>query len=128
VHLAPTPARDAIPLRSPEPLRSLERRPLPLRGREAGSLRREPVPLEPAEGKDGRYERRLRKAAEGFEALFYSEMIREMRRTIGGEGLFGKTGRAVYEGMFDTMLAEELARAGHLGIADLFLEQGVTRR
>ncbi len=67
-------------------------------------------------------EARIRKAAEDFEALFYAELIREMRATLGATGLFGEgPGRAIYEGMFDTMLASEMARGGRLGVADQLL-------
>ncbi len=68
-------------------------------------------------------DQRIREAAEGFEALFYAQMIKEMRKAASSEGLFGDgAGKAVYEGMFDSMMSRELARGGHLGIAKMFME------
>lgn len=74
-----------------------------------------------------RHLRRVRDAAEGFEALFYAKMLAEMRKSVSEEGLFGDgAGKEVYEGLFDDLMSREMARAGHLGIADLF-EEAVRR-
>ncbi len=70
---------------------------------------------------------RVRAAAEGFEALFYAKMLAEMRKSVSDEGLFGDgAGKEVYEGLFDDLMSREMARSGHLGIADLF-EEAVRR-
>jgi flagellar protein FlgJ len=62
---------------------------------------------------------RLREASEEFEAILLTTLVKEMRRSLGPNGLFGEgPGRTVYEGMFDTMLAGEIARGAPLGIAE----------
>ncbi len=67
-------------------------------------------------------ELRLREAAEGFESLFYRQMVQQFRKSVSENGLFGSgPGKHVYEGMFDDLLSKELASAGRLGIADFFL-------
>lgn len=67
--------------------------------------------------------RKVLEAAEGFESMFYAEMIKSMRKTVSGEGLFGKgAGKDVYEGLFDDLMSREMARSGDLGVARLFLD------
>jgi len=103
--------RELAPLRSDRPL-PIDRRP------ESGAE----VPLVDALDRAESRERRLREAGEGFEALFYRQMVQQFRKSVSENGLFGSgPGKDVYEGMFDDLLSTELARSGRLGIADFFL-------
>ncbi len=60
----------------------------------------------------------VKDAAEGFEAIFLRQMLRDLRKTttIDGEKS-GMTG--LYTDMFDDFLAEHLAKAGGVGLADV---------
>ncbi|RMD90450.1 MAG: lytic transglycosylase domain-containing protein [Calditrichaeota bacterium] len=64
----------------------------------------------------------LKEAAQGFEALFISELLKVMRKSIGksnllGEGLSGE----IYTSMFDESLARVIASNGGLGLADIIV-------
>jgi len=58
----------------------------------------------------------VEEAAQGFEAIFMRQMLRELRKTtsIDGENSYAT---AFYNDMFDDYLAEHLTRAGGLGLA-----------
>jgi flagellar protein FlgJ len=66
----------------------------------------------------------LKKACQGFEAIFLSTMVKSMRSTLPGDALFGKSqGVEVFESMYDRELADQLAASGRgIGIAE-FLEK-----
>lgn len=64
---------------------------------------------------------RLSKAGQEFEALFFSMMLKEMRKSISSEegaGLFAGEGSDTYGGMFDTFIGQHMASGGPLGIAN----------
>ncbi len=62
--------------------------------------------------------RRLREAAEAFEALVVETLLRTMREAQLEEGLFGRgPGASIYEGMFDAHVAGSLARGSPFGVA-----------
>jgi flagellar protein FlgJ len=67
---------------------------------------------------------RLRRACEDFEGLFAGLLLRQMRRTVPRDGLFGE-GAAMreYHELFDMTLAEHIGRAGGLGIAKAMYAQ-----
>lgn len=54
-----------------------------------------------------------------FEALFVSLMLKEMRQTVGGDGLFAGESSDVYGGLFDLYLGQHIAQNGGLGIKDM---------
>lgn len=66
----------------------------------------------------------LREAAKEFEAYFLQYLLKGMRRTVPKGGLID-TGFAgdIYQEMYDERLAEEMAGAGGIGLADLLVEQ-----
>lgn len=58
------------------------------------------------------------RAAQQFEELFASVLVKELRRALP-EGFFGGgTGADVYDGWLDEHLGRQLARKGRLGIGD----------
>lgn len=61
----------------------------------------------------------LRKAAQGFEALFLRQVIGSMRQAKLGEDLFGSSATNTYREMSDKQLADSLAQKGSIGIAAL---------
>lgn len=66
---------------------------------------------------------RLKRAAQNFEAIFVSQLLRNMRRSNTESGLFGNgMSGDIYGSMFDEKIAEAIASKGGLGIADIIIE------
>jgi Rod binding domain-containing protein len=61
--------------------------------------------------------RALDTAATGFESLFVSMLMKEMRHTLEEGSMFGQDKGDVLGGLFDHYLGQHLASAGALGIA-----------
>jgi len=63
----------------------------------------------------------LKKAAQEFESLFISYLLKVMRDTIEESGLTdgGGFGKSIYTELFDQELSRSVAQRGALGIADL---------
>ena len=59
-------------------------------------------------------------AARDFESYMVETMIREMRKTLP-EGMFQSTGTEMFSGMFDQALAQEIASAGGMGLAEAMI-------
>jgi peptidoglycan hydrolase FlgJ len=66
-------------------------------------------------------------AATGFESLFASMLLKEMRRTLQEGSLFGDDKGDVLGGLFDHFLGEHLAQAGALGIGAMVKNQWLAR-
>ncbi|MEX2285676.1 MAG: rod-binding protein [Planctomycetaceae bacterium] len=62
------------------------------------------------------------KIAADFEGIFISMLLKEMRQTVGGDGLFAGDASDTYGGMFDMFLGQHLAAQGGLGIRDMILK------
>lgn len=61
--------------------------------------------------------KKLRQAAEDFEAIFAKLLVGEMRKG-GSQGIFGKSLQAqIYADLLDEAVAKQVARGGGLGIA-----------
>ena len=58
------------------------------------------------------------KAAEGFEAVFLRQILRQFRSSVSIDGE-KSTSSGLYTDMFDDQLAEHLARVGALGLKDV---------
>jgi len=58
-------------------------------------------------------------ALQDFEAMFLSMMLKQMRSTIGGEGLFAGDASDTYGSMFDMFMGQHLAQTGGLGISQM---------
>ncbi len=66
----------------------------------------------------------LRRAADEFESLFCGQLLRAMRSTVPENGFWGQSaGTQMYRQLHDEALADQLARTGGLGIADLVVQQ-----
>ena len=73
-------------------------------------------------GTSARERARLEKAARSFESMLLQSMLKEMRQAQLENGFFGSgPGASVYEGMFESHLAQHLSRESPLGIADALL-------
>jgi flagellar protein FlgJ len=57
-----------------------------------------------------------------FESVFLSLLLKEMRQTQQGDGLFAGESSDTYGGMFDLYVGDHLAKSGGLGIARLVTE------
>ena len=68
-----------------------------------------PKPLDPA----------LRKAAQGFEAVFLREMIGSMRKAKLADDMFGSSATDNFRELADANTAESMAGLGQFGIAAL---------
>jgi Rod binding domain-containing protein len=69
---------------------------------------------------------KLRKAAEGFEAIFIRHILRIMRSSIQDGGMFGKGAAGeIYGDMMDNILAENMSKRSALGLADMLYRQKV---
>ncbi len=66
----------------------------------------------------------LKKAAQGFEAIFINMLIKSMWKTIPESGLFEKNSATnIYEGIVQSALSGEIARSGGLGMAKMLYQQ-----
>lgn len=66
----------------------------------------------------------LEEAVASFEAFFIHHLVRSMRKTVPKGGLIdlGFAGET-YEDMLDEALAQEMAKAGGIGLAKILLDQ-----
>lgn len=66
----------------------------------------------------------LKEACKGFEAMFLNMMLREMRKTVPKDELFGDSNAMdIYRDMHDTELMQQVANSGGIGIADMMYRQ-----
>lgn len=68
-------------------------------------------------------EKQLKTACQNFEAVFISKLWKEMKSTVPKEGYLHSKQEEQYMGMFDREFAENMARAGGIGLADMIYEQ-----
>jgi murein DD-endopeptidase MepM/ murein hydrolase activator NlpD len=71
----------------------------------------------------GQKREELKKAAQEFEGLFISYLLKVMRETIEESGLTeGGLGKGIYTDLFDQEISRDIGRRGALGISDLLLK------
>jgi len=75
----------------------------------------------------GREEKKLREACEGFEAVFITQLLKEMRKTVPKDGLLHSNTEDQYLSMFDEELSKTLAKQGGMGLADFMQAQLAAR-
>lgn len=68
-------------------------------------------------------EAKLRKAAQGFEAVFLRQMISSMRSASLGDGILDSDATQQFRDMSDAQVAEQMAGKGALHIADMLVKQ-----
>ncbi|WP_297963687.1 rod-binding protein [uncultured Anaerovibrio sp.] len=70
------------------------------------------------------YDKKLREACQGFEAMFLNMMYREMRSTVPENSLFGDSNAdKILQDMRDTEMVNQMAKAGGVGLADVLYKQ-----
>ena len=85
-----------------------------------GEMRAKAAQQGPAQSGKG-----LRQAAEQFEALFLNIMMKTMREATASneEGdLFGSSSVKTYESLFDQEIAQQMAKRGGLGLAEMMVK------
>jgi len=65
----------------------------------------------------------LKSAAQDFEAILLHKMLDSMRKTVPKSGLLESFSSDMYQSMFDEELANEMAKKGEVGLADLMYKQ-----
>ncbi len=65
----------------------------------------------------------LDKVAKQFESLFVQMMVKQMRQTSLGEGIFDSDHTRQYQDMYDQQLSLHLSETGGMGIADVLRRQ-----
>lgn len=68
-------------------------------------------------------EKELRKAAEGFEAIFIQKMWDEMRASLPKNGLHHSKEEEYWQSMYSQELGKSMASVGGIGLADMMVEQ-----
>jgi peptidoglycan hydrolase FlgJ len=71
------------------------------------------------------FDPKLRKAAQGFEAVFLREIIGSMRKGKLADEMFGSSATDNFREMADARTAESMAKLGHFGIAAM-VEKGLS--
>ena len=72
-------------------------------------------------GKDAKSEK-VAKVACDFESLFASQLLKEMRKTLDPDSLFGGDSGDVYGGLFDQYMGQQIAQNGGFGLAKMLRE------
>ena len=65
---------------------------------------------------------RQQAAAEQFESVFVSLILKQMRQSIDGDGLFSGDNSDVYGGLFDMYMGQHLSKASEFGVGKLILQ------
>ncbi|MGA7540796.1 MAG: flagellar assembly peptidoglycan hydrolase FlgJ [Steroidobacteraceae bacterium] len=65
----------------------------------------------------------LKEAAQQFESLFTSMVLKSMRQANFGDSLFGSDQENMYQDMYDDQIAAEISKGRGLGLADMLVQQ-----
>ena len=67
---------------------------------------------------------KLKKVSQQFESIFLSYMMKQMRKTVPDDPIFGNSvAKDVYYDMHDDAVANELSKAGGIGLAVILYNQ-----
>jgi flagellar protein FlgJ len=67
-------------------------------------------------------QKKLKSAAQAFEAVFLRQMIGSMRSASLGDGMFDNEGTEQFQSMADSKTADAMAHKGVLGIAEMLMK------
>ena len=76
-----------------------------------------------ANGQSAAKKAELEQAAKAFEAIFLRQMIGAMRSSSLAEGMFDNSATEQFRDLADARTADEMAKTGKFGIAELLLQQ-----
>lgn len=68
-------------------------------------------------------QKKLKSAAQAFEAVFLRQVIGSMRSASLDDGMFDNAGTETFQGEADAKMADGMAHKGVLGIADMLIKQ-----
>lgn len=69
------------------------------------------------------HDSRLRNTCAEFEAILITSLLKSMRKSVGGEGLFGKSNESkLVRSMYDENLALGIAQAGGIGLGEMLFQ------
>jgi flagellar protein FlgJ len=69
------------------------------------------------------HDSRLRNACAEFESILITSMLKSMRKSVGEEGLFGKSNESkLVRSMYDENLALGIAQAGGIGLGEMLFQ------
>lgn len=77
----------------------------------------------PSSPQAGTNPRALDTVANGFESMFLSILLKEMRQTLEPDTMFPQDSGDILGGLFDLFLGQHLARSGALGIGAMVKKQ-----
>jgi peptidoglycan hydrolase FlgJ len=72
---------------------------------------------------DGQHNPSLKDAAQGFESVFLSMLLKEMRQTLEPGSLFGNDSSDIYGGLFDQLMAQHLVQGKGMGLAHALIKE-----
>ena len=83
-----------------------------------------PKKVDAKTGLDERETKRLQNACKDFEALFLTNLLKAMRKTIQKTDLFGTdSGEETFQEMMDVEIGKSAAKTSSMGIADVLYRQ-----
>jgi Rod binding domain-containing protein len=65
---------------------------------------------------------KTKQAIADFESVFVSSLLKQMRQSIDGDGLFPGDKSDTLGGLFDMFMGQHLAQAGGLGVSEMLLD------
>ncbi len=73
---------------------------------------------------DAKYLASIKKVSEEFESIFLGYMLKQMRKTVPDDPLFGNsTAKDIFLDMHDEAMSKDLAKAGGIGLAAILYKQ-----
>lgn len=77
--------------------------------------------------KDSKYMEQLKKVSKDFESIFLGYMLKQMRKTVPEDPIFGNSNaKDIFESMYDDATSKELSKAGGIGLASILYKQLAT--
>lgn len=70
------------------------------------------------------YMKQIQKVSRDFESIFLGYMLKQMRKTVPEDALFGNSNaKEIFSEMYDESLSQELSKAGGIGLAAMMYKQ-----
>ncbi len=67
--------------------------------------------------------KKMKEAAEGFEAYFVYMLLKEMRKSVPQGGLMGSgPGHEIYQTLFDDAISRDMAKGEGIGLSKMLVE------
>lgn len=94
----------------------------------SNTLQQAQIQAKKAEGKkDSAYLQQIQKVSKEFESIFLGYMLKQMRKTVPEDPLFGQSNaKDIFFDMYDDATAKEMAKAGGIGLAIMLYKQLAT--